>query len=76
MILPTPQEVRAARLEAGLTQKQAGRIVHMTATSWGRFEALPSLASFRQISETTWDLFLLRTLSRRPKSSRFRVRRP
>lgn len=36
---PTPQEIRRARLEAGLTQEQAARIVCSKRLAWARWES-------------------------------------
>jgi transcriptional regulator with XRE-family HTH domain len=55
MNAPTPEDLRTARLAAGLTQRQAGELIH-SARSWeawesGRFNMHPALL----------ELFLLKT---------------
>ena len=36
---PTPEEIRAARMAAGLSQTAAARIVHASLRSWQQWEA-------------------------------------
>jgi len=38
-INPIPEEIRAARVAAGLTQAQAARLLHTTRRVWQQWEA-------------------------------------
>lgn len=52
-----PDQVRAARLRAGLTQEQAAYLVHLSsAVRWSEYER-----GVRQIDPARWELFLLLT---------------
>ena len=53
---PTPEEIRAARERAGLTQAQAAALVHSTLRAWQRYEA-----GERRMHPALWELFLLKT---------------
>lgn len=75
MILPNPDHVRAARIDVGLTQKQAGRIVHATESTWRSWETHESSDSYRQISGAAWELFVIRTDSMRADDSIYRMDR-
>lgn len=57
MIKPTPEQVKQARRAAGLTQEQAGAVVHRVGRKrWYEWEA-----GQRQMAADTWELFLLKT---------------
>ena len=71
MILPTAEEVRAARKEAGLTQSQAGKIVHSGPNSWQKWETPCTMPNNRQIPGAVWELFLIKTSRLRPSTSVF-----
>ena len=49
---PTPQQIRKTRKDAGLTQKQAAELVHVSMRQWRRWEAGD------KINMTAWKLFL------------------
>jgi DNA-binding transcriptional regulator YiaG len=53
---PSPEEIKSARLAAGLTQTQAARLVHGTCRMWQYWEA-----GERRMHPAIWQLFLLRT---------------
>ncbi|GAA4321850.1 hypothetical protein GCM10023144_01380 [Pigmentiphaga soli] len=53
---PSPEQVLTARTQAGLTQTQAGALVHATLTSWQRWEW-----GTRAMHPAMWELFLLKT---------------
>jgi hypothetical protein len=54
---PTPEEVKAARIAAGLTQKEAGELVASHGwKTWQRYEY-----GNRKMHPATWELFLLKT---------------
>lgn len=52
---PTPKQLKAARLAAGLTQKQAAEIVGAQERAWQYYEA------GRPIPHCKWRIFLLET---------------
>lgn len=52
----TPQEIKKARLDAGLTQMQAAELVAKQLRTWQRYEA-----GGRKIDVATWELFKLKT---------------
>ena len=49
---PTPDEIRAARHRAGLSQSQAARLIHSTLRSWQAWEA-----GERRMHPGLWKLF-------------------
>lgn len=53
---PTPEEVKAARIEAGLKQREAADLVHVTLRAWQTWEE-----GSRAISLTAWELFKIKT---------------
>lgn len=54
---PGPNEVRAARIAAGLTQAEAAELVHLGShVRWSEYER-----GVEKISLQTWHLFLLLT---------------
>lgn len=55
MIPPTAEQIRAARLAAGLTQQQAAELVYMEQRGWARWES-----GERGANLAAWELFLLR----------------
>jgi hypothetical protein len=75
MILPSPDEVRVARLELGFTPEQAARLVHSTETAWGKWEAHYASDDYDLISGAHWELFLRKTDKPRSKESRFKLRK-
>lgn len=55
--LPTPQAVRERRLEAGLTQAAAAKLVHLgAAPRWAEYEN-----GTRNFDLARWELFLILT---------------
>lgn len=52
---PRPAEIVAAREAAGLTQREAGELVHSDIRSWQRWEA-----GERQMHPAFWELFRLK----------------
>lgn len=54
---PLPSEVRAARERAGLTQTQAGALVHTTCRTWQQWEAEPGTKDHRAMHPAFWELF-------------------
>lgn len=51
---PTPDDVRAARLSAGLTQEAAAALVHASRRGWQDWES-----GARTIPSAEWELYLL-----------------
>lgn len=49
---PTPDEIRAARLAAGLTQTDAAEKIHCSLRTWQQWEA-----GERRMHLAFWDLF-------------------
>jgi len=60
---PTPQEIKQARTDAGLTQTQAAHQVHSSLRAWQQWEyagAYPR--SGRKMHPAVWELFLIKRL--------------
>ena len=74
MILPRPDEVKAARLEIGFSRKRAARMVHSTESAWRKWESNRDSNEYRQISGAHWELFIRKTDSLRSKDSEFKLR--
>ena len=55
---PTPSEVKAARQEAGMTQEQAGELVHASKRTWQNWESEGKEG--RAIPLASWELFLIK----------------
>ena len=60
---PTPDEVRAAREESGLSQTAAAELVHTTCRTWQQWEAEVDTTGHRRMHPAFWELFNLK----RPK---------
>lgn len=57
IVMPTAEQVRAAREAAGLTQQQAAELVHRDKrTRWSEWET-----GTRQMQPDTFELFLLKS---------------
>ena len=56
---PTPEEVRAAREAAGLSQTAAGVLVHTTCRTWQQWEA-----GDRRMHPAFWELFRIKAMLR------------
>lgn len=54
--MPTPQEIKEARADAGLTQQQAANLVHVSLNAWQKWEG-----GQVKINQAAWELFLLKT---------------
>lgn len=55
MKTPEPEEIKATRLNAGLTQTQSAKMIYITMRAWQRFEA-----GDRKMHPAFWDLFNLK----------------
>jgi putative transcriptional regulator len=53
---PTREEIRGAREEAGLTQTEAGALVHVTLRAWQQWEG-----GERSMHPAFWELFRIKT---------------
>ena len=53
---PSPAEIRAARLTAGLTQTAAGALLYTTCRVWQQWEA-----GDRRMHPAFWELFNLKS---------------
>jgi DNA-binding transcriptional regulator YiaG len=56
MINPTTTEIKAKRLELGLTQTEAGKLVGAKIRSWQDWES-----GARNMPSAKWELFLIKT---------------
>ena len=56
MTQPAPDEIRAAREAAGLTQFAAAALVHANLRSWQKWEA-----GERAMHPAFWELFLIKS---------------
>lgn len=56
MTSPTPEQIKEARQKAGLTQTQAGALVHTTCRVWQQWEA-----GDRNMHPAFWELFTTKT---------------
>lgn len=74
MILTSPDEVRDAREEIGLTIEETARLVHTTPTAWLKWEAHYASDEYLLISGAHWELFLRKTDKLRSADSRFKLR--
>lgn len=61
--MPTKEEVKAARLKAGLTQDEAGKLVGCGWKYWQQWEY-----GKRTMRDPIWELFLIKTKSIRRKA--------
>lgn len=69
---PTPSEIRAARLSAGLTQQAAADLLGVHVQTWKRWEAdNGNPSTMRRMSNRDMELFLLKS-TRQTESSKCR----
>ena len=62
-VMPNPDEIKAARKAASLTQSEAGRIVYVSARGWQDWER-----GVRPIDMNAWENFLRKTKAARRRS--------
>jgi putative transcriptional regulator len=55
---PTPEQIRAARAAAGLTQSQAAALIGKPVRTWQNWEAPEGLPAHRKMDAAFWELFL------------------
>lgn len=60
---PLPEEVRAARDAAGLTQAQAAALVHATLRNWQQWEDTTGGTNARRMHPGLWELFRIKSAS-------------
>jgi len=56
MNIPTPEQIRQARTEAGLNQTQAAKLVYRAIRTWQDYES-----GHTPIDMAVWELFLIKT---------------
>lgn len=56
---PTPEQIKAARLSAGLTKEQAAETIHVELRTWQRYEGEGKHT--RVMHPAFWELFLIKT---------------
>jgi len=56
VVLPSPDEIKGARKDAGLTQAAAAALVHAQRITWAQWES-----GARTIHMAFWELFLIKT---------------
>jgi len=61
---PTPAEVKVTREKAGLTQEQAGTLVHASKRTWQNWESEGN--DSRTIPLSAWELFLIKATPPEP----------
>ncbi len=62
---PTPEQIRRAREEAGLTQTEAGELVHATLRAWQNYESEIDQPNHRHMHPGLWELFLVKMAARK-----------
>jgi len=62
---PTPEAIRAAREAAGLTQTEAASVVYSSLRTWQNWEAPKDAPEHRRMHPAIWELWLLKTETRR-----------
>lgn len=60
---PSPEEIRAARQTARLTQTEAGALIHTTCRTWQQWEA-----GDRKMHQAFWELFRIKLAMRNARS--------
>lgn len=65
---PDPAEIRKARLDAGLTLKEAAALIHMGWRGWAQYETDPNNPSYRKIHPGLWELFNLKVKKLKKKT--------
>lgn len=58
---PNPGEILAARTKAGLTQTEAGKVLHTTVRVWQQWES-----GERRMHSAFWQLFKIKTTRQLP----------
>lgn len=58
---PKPDEIRAAREAAGLSQTAAAELVHTTCRTWQQWEAAEGADGNRRMHPAFWELFRIKS---------------
>lgn len=58
--MPTPEQIKKARMDAGLTQTQAGELIYKSCRAWQQYEK-----GDREMDLAYWELFLIKTKSQK-----------
>ncbi len=53
---PTPEEIKQRRVDSGLSQTNAGKLIHSNLKSWQRWEY-----DKNDMHPALWELFVLKT---------------
>jgi DNA-binding transcriptional regulator YiaG len=57
---PTPEEIRAARAAAGLTQTAAAALIGKPLRTWQGWETAEGIAAHRKMDAALWELWKLK----------------
>jgi DNA-binding transcriptional regulator YiaG len=60
---PTPEEIRFSREASGLTQTEAGKLLHTTCRTWQQWEA-----GDRRMHPAFWELFQIKLAMRNART--------
>ena len=71
MILPTPEEIRDARLELRISLEEAAQVAGASESDWEMWESPTWSDQYRLINGAAWETFLRETNSKRSKDSRY-----
>lgn len=69
MITIPPDQVKAARTAAGLTQTEAAGVLHKKLRTWQSWEAKADSSSYRPMDANLYEMFLIKTRAARPVTS-------
>lgn len=64
---PTPEQIRAARAAAGLTQTAAAALIGKPLRTWQGWETAEGVKAHRKMDPAIWELFLIKTNNGREK---------
>lgn len=62
--MPTTNEIKAARLDAGLLQTEAAKLLDASISTWQKWEG-----GQRNMPGAKWELFLIKTRAARKKNT-------
>lgn len=63
-VIPAPEEIKKARLAAGLSQSAAAQIIHSTLRTWQDWEA-----GVARMHPGLWELFCIKTGTAVPRAA-------
>ena len=58
--LPTPDDIRAAVVAAGVSRSEAASLLHVQRTAWDNWCAPVGSTKYRQMPLAAWELLLLK----------------